>query len=244
MERLQKIIAHAGLCSRRQAEKLIEQGVVQCNGAVVRIGDSADPLKDVIRVHGKPLPKPKPYYVALNKPVGYESSLHTQAHKSVVHLLRDLPRLMHVGRLDVKSQGLLLLTNDGGLAHRIMHPRYELEKVYDVMLQRPIPGSVLRRMEKGMDLDGERTRPCRIRFLGNSATMIQLALLEGKKRQIRRMFASVGNHVEKLVRVRIGPIMLGKLHLGKYRLLSQKEIMALRKSTGLDQRSTPKQSKR
>jgi len=230
-ERLQKILAAAGLASRRAAERLIEEGRVTVNGVVAGLGDSADPDHDRIVVDGRPLPRPERLYVALNKPVGYVTSLRSTHGEATVDQLIHLPdRVFPVGRLDKDTSGLLLLTNDGEWANLVTHPRHEIEKEYRAVV-RGIPSmAALSTMEGGVTLpDGTVTSPARVRLTGRTrgSGLLTIILTEGKKRQIRLMAAAAGHPVQELERVRIGPIQLGNLAPGAYRFLPNAEVRGI-----------------
>ncbi len=232
-ERLQKVLAHAGIASRRGAEALILEGRVKVNGEVVKeLGTKADPSHDVIQVDGRPVGKPEaPVYVALNKPRGVLSSARdTRGRTTVVDLVRHRARLYPVGRLDLDSEGLILLTNDGALALRLAHPRYEHEKEYRVLVEGRPDEEALRRLREGIGLEGGRTRPARVWRERETAegTWLRMVLREGRKRQIRRMIEVVGQRVLRLIRVRMGPIELGDLQPGAYRPLTPAELQAIR----------------
>ncbi|MGQ9684085.1 MAG: pseudouridine synthase [Anaerolineae bacterium] len=233
-ERLQKVLAHAGVASRRRAEEMICEGRVRVNGELVTtLGTKVNPRRDVIHVDGKPLGRPEPpAYYLLNKPPGVLSAaMDERGRTTVVDLVRSRSRLYPVGRLDLDSEGLMLLTNDGALALRLAHPRYEHEKEYRVQVQgRPDP-EALQRLQSGIAMEGGRTLPIRVRIEGEdrSGTWLRMVLREGRKRQIRRMLEIVGFPVLRLIRVRMGPLRLGDLPLGAYRPLSRQEVEALRK---------------
>lgn len=231
-ERLQKLMAQAGIASRRASEKLISAGRVKVNGRVASLGQSADPGVDTIEVDGKVLRLDQAllYYV-LNKPGGYITTLDDpQGRPTVAEFLPDdAPRLFPVGRLDKDTEGLLLFTNDGKLAHRLLHPSRGVRKTYRVKVEGEPTVKVLRRLEAGVELDDGRTAPCKIRKF--SSGWLEMILKEGRKRQIRRMLELVGHPVVALKRVRFGPLELGNMRVGEMRALNQDEIQALRKVT-------------
>lgn len=232
-ERLQKVLAHAGVASRRKAEEMIVAGRVRVNGDVVtELGTKVNPKRDVIQVDGRAIEKPEgPVYVILNKPVGVLSAASdVRGRTTVVDLVKHRSRLYPVGRLDLDSEGLILLTNDGALALRLAHPRYEHEKEYRVLVQGAPDEESLRRLREGVGLEGGRTRPARVwvESRAGDATWLRMVLREGRKRQIRRMLEVVGYPVERLIRVRMGPLHLGDLKPGDYRSLTQRELMAIR----------------
>jgi len=228
--RLQKFLSAAGVCSRRHGETYIEAGRVRVNGRLATVlGTQVDPEKDRIEVDGRTVSIQSTHiYIALYKPKGYVTSC-SHAGESVVVDLIDLPhRLYPVGRLDKDSTGLLLLTNDGRLHHRLSHPSFDHEKEYEVTVERPIPDSVLERLSAGMPLRGARTRPVKIKRL--SGYRFKMVLQEGRNRQIRRMVKKVGYRVVRLKRIRVANIHLGKLPVGAWRHLSPKEEKTLLQS--------------
>ena len=225
--RLQKFLSSAGVCSRRKGEALIVAGRVAVNGKItVELGTKIDPDQDHVKVDGKTVkPSHKLVYIALNKPPDYVTSCHHPGEKVVVDLV-DIPeRIYPVGRLDKDSTGLLLLTNDGRLHHRLSHPSFDHEKEYDVTVAKPISDGALKKMEEGLPLMGTRTRPARINRI--SPRRFRMVLQEGKNRQIRRMVRKVGNEVVRLQRKRFATIKLGNLAPGKWRYLSRRETESL-----------------
>jgi 23S rRNA pseudouridine2605 synthase len=235
-ERLQKILSGAGICSRRAAETYITQGRVKVNGITAGLGDSADVELDEILVDGRVLRKngPRPVYIMLNKPRGYVTTLSDEAgRKTVADLLGDVPeRVYPVGRLDMHSEGLLILTNDGDLAHHLTHPSHEVYKEYLVKLspdeeglpspEKPLSGSI--------ELEGEKLLPAKCRLLAKteSGYIMTIAIRQGKNRQIRRMCAKCGYTVNSLKRVSEGDVKLGELPSGRWRYLTEKEIRYLK----------------
>jgi 23S rRNA pseudouridine2605 synthase len=231
--RLQKIIAAAGLTSRRGAEELLRAGRVSVNGRRAELGDSADPERDVVAVDGKPVHEQTHAYWMVNKPRGVLSTARdTHGRPTVVELVPDrAQRLFPVGRLDRDTEGLVLLTNDGELAHVLLHPSFESEREYRVTVSGRIAPRALRQLAAGVPLDDGVTAPARVErvtFDANSqTTRFHLTLIEGKKRQIRRALAALGHPVKALLRVRMGPLRLGRLPAGKARPLTGREIRAL-----------------
>lgn len=231
-ERIQKIMASRGVASRRASEELILQGRVTCNGQVCGLGDRADPEKDTILVDGSPLPStPEAIYILLHKPRGYVTTLSDEkGRKNVSQLVSDCPqRVYPVGRLDMDSEGLLLLTNDGELANHLMHPSHVVDKVYQVWVQGFTPEGV-ERLSQPIELDGYRIRKPDVKCqkkTGDKA-LLQITIHEGRNRQIRRMCAIAGMEVQRLKRIREGSLSLGQLPLGKWRYLTKEEVMALR----------------
>jgi 23S rRNA pseudouridine2605 synthase len=228
-ERLQKIIARAGIASRRKAEVLISEGAVTVNGQVVReLGSQADPERDHIKVKGKLIrPEPLEYYM-LNKPRGVLSTVSDPEGRPVVgDYVRSSRRLYPAGRLDFNSEGLIILTNDGELARRITQAG-ELEKVYHVKAQDTPEQEKLGRLTKGVVVDGVTMRASRVRQLkpGNNP-WYEVTLVEGKNRQVRRMFERIGHSVLKLRRVAIGKVKLGRLPVGACRPLTAEEVKSL-----------------
>ncbi len=231
-ERIQKIMASRGVASRRASEELILQGRVTCNGQVCGLGDRADPEKDTILVDGRPLPStPDAIYILLHKPRGYVTTLSDEkGRKNVSQLVSDCPqRVYPVGRLDMDSEGLLLLTNDGELANHLMHPSHVVDKVYQVWVQGFSPEG-LERLSQPIELDGYRIRKPAVKCqkrTGDKA-LLQITIHEGRNRQIRRMCAIAGMEVQRLKRIREGSLSLGQLPLGKWRYLTKEEVQALR----------------
>lgn len=231
-ERLQKLIAHAGIASRRAAEELIANGLVTINGKVASVGDKADPTKDEIRVEGRRLKlEKKRRYIALYKKRGVVSSTVSQGDRqTVVEIVNTDERLYPVGRLDIDSEGLVLLTNDGDLTHKITHPRYGLEKTYKVQVSGKPSWETLEKWRSGIVLEGERTAPAKIRVLeeDRGTTWLRVVMHEGKKRQIRRVAEALGHPALRLIRTHIGPIEIGRLKPGQYRELTRGEIETLK----------------
>lgn len=237
-ERIQKLIAQAGLASRRQAELLLEQGRVQVNGRVARLGDKADPERDKIVVDGKLLPRAEvKTYLLLNKPLGYVTTLKDpQGRPTIRRFLRDISqRLFPVGRLDVNTEGLLLLTNDGELTQRLLHPRHKVAKVYRVKVRGRLSREAILALEQGVRLDDGMTAPARVENLHFSSnnTWFDLELREGRNRQVRRMCQAVGYDVSTLKRIRMAGLVLGDLASGQTRPLSRNEIERLKAQLGL-----------
>lgn len=240
IERLQKLMAHAGLGSRRENEKLIAAGRVRLNGRIARLGDKADPLQDIVEVDGKPLDLSGhlKIYIKLNKPRGVISSLEDELGEGRP-VVRDLvPAAGHiypVGRLDKQSEGLILMTNDGQIAHQLTHPRFAHEKVYDVIVDGKIADTDLQEWRRGVILDDRQTAPADIQLLGRSAdhSQLRITLREGRKRQIRRIAAAFDHPVRSLLRISIGPLQLGDLQSGEWRYLNAEEIRLLKESVDL-----------
>ena len=227
-ERLQKIISRYGVASRRQAEVLLQEGRVRVNGNTARLGDTADEREDVIEVDGVRLKKAPPRLVLmLNKPRGYVTTMQDEkGRKNVSELVADCgQRVYPVGRLDLFSEGLLLMTNDGELANRLMHPKGEIKKVYHVWVSRYYNGAE-KKLTDSIEIDGRKTRPAEVRLLHQKSetAMLEVTLSEGRNRQIRRLCEHAGITVTRLKRVKEGALSLGDLPVGKWRQLTEKEI--------------------
>jgi len=241
MERLQKIIARAGLASRREAERWIEEGRITVNGKVIRkLGSQADPFKDSIKVDGKRIKSAAaPLYYAFHKPPGVITTLNDPEHRPdltpYLERLGEKRRVFPVGRLDYNTTGLLLLTNDGEVALRLSHPRFGVSKVYRAKLSSCPTAEDFARLRQGIRLEDGVTAPARARVVEKLKTnaWVEIEVHEGKRREVRRMFEALGYFVEKLVRIRVGPIELGHLPLGELRPLSQSEIRSLQLAVGL-----------
>ncbi len=232
--RLQKIIAETGYCSRRKAEELISAGRVKINGRPCKLGDKAG-AKDIISIDGENLMisrKKRFYYIMLNKPRGYVTTMSDELNrKSVSELVKDVSeRVYPIGRLDKNSEGLLLFTNDGKFANDIMHPSGHIAKIYRVTVRPKITDEQLVRMSEGIEIDGRKTLPCVINVLTNEngRVVLQMVIREGRNRQIRKMCEAVGLEVARLKRTAIGPVKLGMLKPGAYRELTNEELRALR----------------
>ena len=239
-ERLQKLIARAGLASRRVAEQLIADGRVRVNGRLAGLGDSADPAHDRIEVDGQPLgAAPAPIHLAVHKPRGFLSSAHDErGRRSVVSLVdSEGQRLWPAGRLDVESEGLMILTNDGEWANRVVHPRYGNEREYAALVSPPPSGAALARLRSGITLEDGSAQLLSARHapppreVARSRTergeWLRVRIGEGRKREVRRLFEAVGSEVERLVRVRIGTLTLAGLREGEWRRLRRSEVAAL-----------------
>ncbi len=231
LDRLQKILAHAGVASRRACEQLILEGHVQVNGkTVTELGTKADPRRDEITVDFEPIHRESPVYVLLNKPKGYVTTVKDEAGRpTVMALVQGVPaRIYPVGRLDFNSEGLILMTNDGELAHRMTDPDHEIAKVYLVKVHRTVTPEQIKELEGGFRLDGRRLKPCRIEVVEKAQNpWLKITLTEGKNQQIRRMFAAIGHPVSKLRRVQFGPIADPRLKPGEWRFLSPGEVAAV-----------------
>ena len=242
--RLQKVMATAGVGSRRACEALIAQGRVQVDGRVVRQqGVRVDPATAVIKVDGLRItvPEAEKVYLALNKPVGVLSTMSDdRGRMTLTELLPDRvresgTRLFHVGRLDSDTEGLLLLTNDGELAHRLAHPSYEVPKTYMAEITAPVPRDLGKRLRAGLDLDDGPARVDSFKVVdsaGNRA-LVELVLHEGRNRIVRRLMDAAGHPVQRLIRTGVGPVVLGELRPGKTRPLTSQEIGRLYQAVGL-----------
>ena len=233
-ERLQKIISRAGVASRRQAEMLIQEGKVRVNGRVVtELGSKADPERDEVRVAGRLIAADQPRtYLLLHKPVGYVSTTNDpECRPTVLDLVHGVKeRLYPVGRLDWDTSGLLLLTNDGELTHRLTHPSSEVPRTYQAKVEGIPTPEVLQKLRRGVLLDGRLTHPAQVRLLrpGPGWAWLEITLAEGRNRQVRRMCEAVRHPVLKLCRVALGPLQLGDLPAGRSRPLLAKELKQLR----------------
>ena len=228
-------MAQAGIGSRRHNEKLIKQGRVIVNGRLARLGDKADLEKDEIKVDGRIINDSGHTYIALHKPKGVISSLEDELDedRTTVRDLIPLPgHIYPVGRLDKQSEGLMLMTNDGKLAHRLTHPRYGHEKEYEVILEGALADDMIAQWQRGLRLDGKMTAPAGVKLIERSAeqTHLRITMREGRKRQIRRVAAQFGHPVQQLVRRKIGPLNLGNLQPGQWRHLTPAEVTALQKT--------------
>lgn len=232
--RLQKFLASAGVASRRRAEELIAAGKVHVNGQVVdRMGVVINPALDKVEVSGVLIrPAEELVYYMLNKPRGYlVTASDTHGRRTVYHLIRDIKeRVVPVGRLDMDSEGLLLLTNDGDLTFRLMHPSFEIEKEYYVRIRGRLTTVECARLRQGILMDGTVTQPAQVRVLhaGMGESEAHIVISEGRKRQIRRMFTAVGHDVLQLRRIREGNLKLGLLRQGMWRKLTPAEVADLK----------------
>lgn len=234
-ERLQKIIAASGLMSRRSAEELIAAGKVRVNGAVASLGDRADAARDRITVDGKSLAPPEEkVYIMLNKPRGYVTTLKDEkGRRTVAELVSELGvRLYPVGRLDMNSEGLLIMTNDGELAERMMHPRGGVEKCYRTTVTGEDVPAATEKMKESMLIDGYRTRGARVEIerLTDKGGVLLVTIGEGRNRQVRKMCEQVGLRVTRLCRISEGELRLGDLRTGRWRELTRAEIARLKQT--------------
>lgn len=233
MERLQKFLAHAGVASRRAAEELIRAGHVAVNGQVIlQMGLQIDPGRDRVTVDGRPITEAEPpFYAALHKPRGYVTTVKDERGRpTVVQLLPSNARMYPVGRLDLDSEGLLLITNDGELTHRLLHPQHHVAKEYHLLVAGELGANALRTLRQGVALEDGLTAPTTVELLQRErdALWLRMVIHEGRKRQIRRMVEAVGGRVIRLIRVRIDGVRLGKLQPGEWRRLTVGEVTQLR----------------
>ena len=230
-ERLQKILSARGVASRRKAEEMIQNGLVTVNGIPAKLGDTADPETDEIRISGKPLPRQEPYiYILLNKPRGYVTTLSDEKGRpNAAQLVADCGvRIYPVGRLDMDSEGLLLFTNDGAFANALMHPKQEVKKTYEVWVTGYQPGLEIQ-LSRPITLDGYIIRPPKVKLLraeGQKAKFL-VTIHEGRNRQVRRMCEAAGMHCTRLRRIKEGSLSLGDLPSGRWRYLTEEEVRNL-----------------
>jgi 23S rRNA pseudouridine2605 synthase len=237
-ERIQKVLARAGVASRRAIEEMIVRGRIRVNGERVELGRRIDSSKDVVEVDGSrvPLAADLVYYL-MNKPVGVVTTASDEeGRETVMDLLDDVDaRVYPVGRLDLDSEGAVLLTNDGDLALRLTHPRFVVSKTYLAEVEGSVKDKTARQLARGVELEDGVTGPAKARLIERApgGTLIEITLSEGRNRQIRRMLESVGHPVRRLVRTAIGPLMLGRLKPATYRRLKPEEVRDLYRAAGL-----------
>ena len=236
-ERIQKILSEAGVCSRRRAEELIRAGAVKVDGHPAAIGQQVDPHQCRITVYGQPIyysSKREKHYIALNKPRGYVTTMADErGRKTVSDLVSEVGgRVYPIGRLDMVSEGLLLLTNDGEFANMMMHPKFHITKRYRVTVDSGINDEVAVKLASGVVIDGRITAPAVINIVSTSPTrsVMEMTIREGRNRQIRKMCEAVGLNVGRLKRTAIGPLKLGMLQPGEWRELTKAEVAALRRA--------------
>lgn len=236
MERLQKVLAQAGVASRRRSEELIRSGRVKVNGQrVTELGTKVNPRQDRIEVDDRPVVLERKRTFLFYKPEQVITSMHDpQGRKVVADYFRHIPeRVFPVGRLDYDTEGLLIMTNDGELTHRLLHPRYKVNKVYIATVEGKPGPKALKQLEKGVKLKDGWTAPAKVRFLSHSSrdntSRLELTIHEGRKRQVRRMLKAVGHQVIHLIRVRFGFLTLEGLSKGEFRELTDEEIQRLKK---------------
>jgi 23S rRNA pseudouridine2605 synthase len=230
-QRLQKVLAAAGLGSRRAVERLIDEGRVTVNGRRVRLGARVDPDKDKVEVDGSPVPlRQGLVYYLVNKPVGVVATASDpHGRPTVLDYMPTTDRVWPVGRLDIDTEGALLLTNDGELTFRLTHPSFRVDKTYLAEVRGSVGGSVVGRLQRGVELDDGATAPARVVVMDRSGTssLVEISIHEGRHRQVRRMFEAVGHPVIRLARIGIGPLALGRLRPGTVRRLRPEEITLL-----------------
>lgn len=238
--RLEKYLALAGVASRRGAKAMIREGRVSVNDTVVlEPGSPLDETRDVVRVDGQRVrPQKNRVYLLLNKPRGYLTTVRDpQGRKTIYDLLPPMTeRVVPVGRLDYDTEGLLLLTNDGELAYRLLHPRFKVPKTYHATVRGVPSEETLNRLRKGIFLEGKKTAPAQVTLVhtnGNNA-QIRLVLYEGRKRQVREMLRAIGHPVKRLRRIQFGPLSLSRLPKGCFRPLTPWELRSLRRSAGME----------
>jgi 23S rRNA pseudouridine2605 synthase len=239
--RLQKFLARAGVASRRGSEDLMTAGRVAVNGVIVtELGAKVDPSIDTVTVDGSAVSLAEnPVYLALNKPPGVVTTMSDPQGRTTVASLvpvKQHPGLFPVGRLDYETTGLLLFTTDGELSHRLLHPRWKVEKTYRVLVDGRVSEPELDRLREGVSLDDGLTAPARVKSLRLGATSYcEISIREGRKRQVRRMFSAIGHPVIELQRIAFGPVVLGDLRQAAWRALADDEVRALRASVAMDE---------
>ncbi len=229
-ERIQKIIAASGVCSRRKAEELITSGKVRVNGERANLGDKADAENDVIEVSGRVISGGARYYIILNKPRGYITSLEDDRDRKTVNELVDVGTRIHpVGRLDYNSEGLLIMTNDGALTYRLTHPSHEIPKGYIVTVRGKLEEAITT-LKSSIEIDGRMTRPADVNVVREDSDggLLHITLREGRNRQIRRMCEAANLKVLRLKRVSLGDLTLNKLPVGRWRHLTEREVKYLK----------------
>jgi 23S rRNA pseudouridine2605 synthase len=230
-ERLQKVLARAGLGSRRSVELLIEQRRVRVNGEIAALGRKVDASKDQVEVDGSLVPlEPDLVYYLMNKPEGVVTTADDpEGRETVLDLMETSQRVWPVGRLDIATEGALLLTNDGTLTHKLTHPRYGVKKTYLAELSGHLSSSDIKRLTRGIELEDGITAPAQVHLLDRrpGACLVEISITEGRNRQVRRMFEVCGHRVQRLVRTAVGPIQLGRLKGGTARRLTAQEVRSL-----------------
>ncbi len=227
LERVQKILAKAGVASRRKCEWLISKGRVVVNGQVVKLGDKADGSKDKILVGGKPIVLEQKVYIVLNKPKGFVTTVSEKHNmRTVMDIVRVPQKVFPVGRLDKLTEGLLLLTNDGDLANRLTHPSFEVQKEYFVVVDRPFSERAMEYLQQGVLIDDRKVKLSGCEVAGKE---VLIKIHEGRKHIVRRLFEKLGLNVVRLVRTRVGGLELGSLKSGKWRILTPVEVKQLLK---------------
>ncbi len=232
--RINKFLAESGICSRRNADKLIIDGAVKINGKIAELGDEVDEFNDSVKVNGKPVNVVKKFdYYIMNKPKGYVCTVKDDKNrKTVMDLLpQNSKRLFPIGRLDYDTEGLLILTNDGELTFKLTHPKNEVPKTYLVKTEKPVKEEDLAKLRGGVYVDGVKTKKCNVKLIESNKTSskLHITITEGRNRQVRKMFEAVGNSVDFLKRIKIGDLTLSGLNRGEVRQLSPLEIDYLQK---------------
>lgn len=244
MVRLQRYLAECGVASRRAAEKLILEGRVKVNGCTAQLGVSVEPASDRIEVDGVSVGQDQKIYILLNKPPGVISSVHDpHGRRTVIDCLGHVAvRVFPVGRLDYDTEGALLLTNDGDLAHRLMHPSFEVDKVYLAWVEGHVTPETAQRLEEGIELEDGLTAPAKVMVMHAAAksTLLQITLHEGRKREVKRMCEAVGHRVRQLQRTAIGHLRLKGLKPGQWRYLNEAEVAGLYRTVGLSRNQNPR----
>ena len=236
--RINRFLSLSGVCSRRKADLLIKEGKIKVNGRVIReVGIKVNPLEDVITVNGKVVNLQNKVYYILNKPPGYLTTMgeDIKGRRTVRELIKSIPeRVYPVGRLDYNSEGLIILTNDGEMAHRILHPSFHLNKVYHVVVKGEVSPSLLNKMRKGVMLDDGFIKPDALKIIKREPdrTYMEMVVHEGRKRIVRRFFKKFNREVVRLIRVQIGNIRLGDLKKGRFRRLTDQEVEGLKSLLG------------
>ena len=237
--RLDKLLAEAGFGTRSQVKKLIKKGHVTVNGEVIKEPSyQVDPSRDEVLVDGEPALFEETYYLILNKPEGYITSTKDR-ELTVMELVSDIPRfekLFPVGRLDKDAEGLLIMTNDGELAHRLTHPKWKVPKTYEVIVEGELTEEAVKPLREGIELKDFKAQPAEVEILEvkDGESKARITIKEGKYHQVKRMFAAVGHPVKRLKRVKFGSLELGELPAGEYRHLTEEELSQLKKSVKLD----------
>lgn len=231
--RINKFLAECGVCSRRAADKLIEEGAVKVNGKICDVGQDIDEFSDSILVNGKKINLPNTFeYYIMNKPKGYVCTVKDDKNrKTVMDLLpENVKRVVPIGRLDYDTEGLLLFTNDGELTFKLTHPKNEIPKTYLVRTEKPVLEKDINALRQGVIIDGVKTKKCNVRFIESTKTgsKLHITITEGKNRQIRKMIEAISNNVDFLKRIKIGELTLKGLNRGETRKLTNSEIEYLR----------------
>ncbi len=227
LQRVQKVLAQAGIASRRKCEDLISRGRVSVNGKTIKLGDKADPDKDKIVVNGRLVKLEKKVYIMLNKPKGFVTTVSEEfSMKTVMDLVKVSERVFPVGRLDRYTEGLLLLTNDGDLANRLTHPRFEVLKEYYVWLDKPLSEKAMDLLQSGIVIDERKVRLSHLEVAGSK---VMVRIHEGRKHIVKRLFEQLGFVVKRLIRTKVASLELGDLKPGKWRFLTDVELRVLRR---------------